>query len=93
MQRVFMNLLENTVRYRTAESSKAEIEVRQNTESVEIKFTDDGPRVSRRHLEHLFDPFYRADKSRTTPERGSGVGLAIVEGIIEGAGRTRKSVV
>ena len=86
MQRVFMNLLENTVRYRTAESSKAEIEVRQNTESVEIKFTDDGPGVSRRHLEHLFDPFYRADKSRTTPERGSGVGLAIVEGIIEGQG-------
>ena len=61
MQRVFMNLLENTVRYRTADCSKVDIEVRR-----------------------LFEPFYRADQSRTAPEKGSGIGLTIVKRIIEG---------
>ena len=86
MQRVFMNLMENTVRYRTAECSKVDIEVRQNTENVEIRFSDDGPGVGRRHLARLFEPFYRADQSRTAPEKGSGIGLTIVKRIIEGHG-------
>ena len=84
MQRVFMNLLENTVRYRTADCSKVDIEVRQNTENVEIRFTDDGPGVGQRHLDRLFEPFYKEDKARTTPEKGSGLGLTIVKRIIEG---------
>ena len=86
MQRVFMNLLENTVRYRTADCSKVDIEVRQNTENVEIRFSDDGPGVGKQHLEHIFETLYRADKSRTAPEKGSGVGLAVVKRIIEGQG-------
>ena len=63
-----------------------EIEVRQNPQGVEILFSDDGPGVGEEHLEHLFDSFYRADQSRTTPEKGSGIGLAIVRRIIEGQG-------
>ena len=86
MQRVFMNLMENTVRYRTADCSKVDIEVRQNTENVEIRFSDDGPGVGGRHLDRLFEPFYRADQSRTAPEKGSGIGLTIVKRIIEGHG-------
>ena len=81
-----MNLLENTVRYRTADCSKVDIEVRQNTENVEIRFSDDGPGVGRRHLNRLFEPFYKEDKARTTPEKGSGIGLTIVKRIIEGHG-------
>ena len=84
MQRVFMNLLENTVRYRTADCSKVDIEVRQNTEKVEIRFSDDGPGVGQRHLNRLFEPLYKEDKARTTPEKGSGIGLTIVKRIIEG---------
>ena len=86
MQRVFMNLLENTVRYRTADCSIVDIEVWQNKENVEIRFSDDGPGVGLRHLDRLFEPFYRADQSRTTPEKGSGIGLTIVKRIIEGHG-------
>ena len=86
MQRVFMNLLENTVRYRTADCSIMDIEVWQNKENVEIRFSDDGPGVGLRHLDRLFEPIYRADQSRTTPEKGSGIGLTIVKRIIEGHG-------
>ncbi len=86
MQRVFMNLFENTVRYRTAEHSRVELSVSIRGDEAEIRFSDDGPGVRQRHLNHLFDSFYRADESRTNPEKGSGLGLAIVKGIIEGEG-------
>jgi len=86
MQRVFMNLFDNTVKYRTAERSRVEIAVRQNSDKVEIRFSDDGPGVGKQHLEHIFETLYRADKSRTAPEKGSGVGLAVVKRIIEGQG-------
>ena len=86
MQRVFMNLFDNTVKYRTAERSRVEIAVRQNSDKVEIRVSDDGPGVGKQHLEHIFETLYRADKSRTAPEKGSGVGLAVVKRIIEGQG-------
>ncbi len=84
MQRVLMNLLENTVRYRKTDRSRVELTVSKRTRNIEIRFADDGPGVSSRHLKHLFDSFYRADESRTNPEKGSGLGLAVVKRIIEG---------
>ena len=86
MQRVFMNLFENTVRYRQSEHSAVDIAVLQRGSEVEIHFTDDGPGVGQEHLKHLFESFYRADESRTNPEKGSGLGLAVVKRIIEGLG-------
>lgn len=84
MQRVFMNLFDNTVRYRISDRSKVGIYVRRNKDKVEIRFTDDGPGVNRKHVGHIFERFYRADESRTSPEKGSGIGLAVVRQIIEG---------
>ncbi len=84
MQRVLMNLFENTVKYRQTEHSKVHISVKQGGSNVEIRFSDDGPGVGAKHLKHLFESFYRADESRTNPEKGSGLGLAVVKRIIEG---------
>ncbi len=84
MQRVFTNLFENTVKYRTKECSLVEISVTEKEKDVEIHFADDGPGVSPQHLEHVFESFYRADESRTNPEKGSGLGLAVVKRIVEG---------
>ncbi len=84
MQRVFVNLFENTVRYRVREPSHIELSVLIREQEAEIHFTDDGPGVDQKHLKHLFDSFYRADESRTNPEMGSGLGLAVVKRIIEG---------
>ncbi len=86
MQRVFMNLFENTVRYRVADHSRVELSAASRAGKLEIRFGDDGPGVDPCHLDHLFESFYRVDESRTNPERGSGLGLAVVKRIIEGHG-------
>ena len=88
MRRVFSNLLENTMKYRTDTESNVRIEAVADQPSGElhILFSDDGPGVPEETLSYLFDSFYRVDDSRTKPENGSGLGLAIVKEIIEGHG-------
>lgn len=55
MQRVFMNLFENTARYRESDHSTVDIAVLQRVSEVEIRFTDDGSGVSTKYLKHLFE--------------------------------------
>ena len=81
-----MNLFENTVRYRVSDRSRVKLSVTSGADNLEIRFCDDGPGVDPRHLDHLFESFYRADESRTNPGKGSGLGLAVVKRIIEGHG-------
>ncbi|MDG5976511.1 sensor signal transduction histidine kinase [Hydrogenophaga taeniospiralis CCUG 15921] len=81
LQRVFANLLENTQRYgRTPETGMAEVGIaaKVRDDSVLIKLRDHGPGVSPDQLEHLTQPFYRGNASRTSAT-GTGLGLAIVE--------------
>ncbi|MBR1864892.1 MAG: HAMP domain-containing histidine kinase [Lachnospiraceae bacterium] len=90
MRRVFINLLDNSVKYRIKDESRISITVGRSCDghSVEIRFADDGPGVPEEQLSRLFDSFYRGDASRTRPETGSGLGLAVVKGIIEAHGGT-----
>jgi signal transduction histidine kinase len=52
---------------------------------VEIHVSDCGPGISRKHLRHIFKPFYRA-AGGASPEGGTGMGLALVERLMEGQG-------
>ncbi len=83
MNRVFMNLFENTVKYRNKDFSLVTIELRLASCYLQIFVSDDGPGVEKKDLKRIFELFYRADVSRTKPEKGSGLGLAIVKQIIE----------
>ncbi|MCY1541081.1 Osmolarity sensor protein EnvZ [compost metagenome] len=81
LQRVFANLLENTQRYgRNPETGMAEVGIAAKIRdgSVLIKLRDHGPGVSPDQLEHLTQPFFRGDASRSSAT-GTGLGLAIVE--------------
>ncbi len=46
-----------------------------------VSITDSGPGVAGSDLEHVFEPFYRADQARTRDGRGAGLGLAVVAAI------------
>jgi signal transduction histidine kinase len=90
-RRVIVNILENAVKYKTAEVGHITITCvklaeHTGTESVEIRLADDGPSVPPASLEKLFDVFYRADPSRN--KKGSGLGLAISAKIIARMGGT-----
>lgn len=92
MHRVFVNLFENSVKYRTKEKSVIHITLRDQENQLEIRVADDGPGVQESELSKIFNSFYRGDESRTKPGSGSGLGLAIVKQIVEGHGGTIHAV-
>jgi signal transduction histidine kinase len=84
IRNALINILENSVRYKTKERASVEISADVVNDSVFLRLADDGPGVSAEVLPKLFDVFYRADLSRS--EKGSGLGLAINKKIIEHMG-------
>lgn len=57
-----------------------------NGSAVVINVSDTGPGIAPADLPHVFDRFYRADKSRSRASGGSGIGLAIVKQLVEAHG-------
>lgn len=80
MEQVFINLLNNALKY-TLEDGVVTIRVKRNLKDVEILFEDTGIGMSKEALSHIFDRFYRVDKSRSI--KGNGLGLSIVKRIID----------
>jgi signal transduction histidine kinase len=76
-------LLDNAVKY-TAAGGMVEVTVRTVGDDAEIEVADTGIGMTREHLPHIFDRFYRIDEARTAG--GSGLGLAIVRQIMEAHG-------
>jgi signal transduction histidine kinase len=82
--RVILNVLENSLKYKTGESGKVFVSIERKNNNAVIRIEDDGPGVPKEKLGKLFDVFYRVDASRGT--KGSGLGLAISEKIIKRMG-------
>lgn len=53
---------------------------------VVVEVADTGSGISAEHLPHIFDRFWRAEKSRSRRTGGSGLGLAIVRKLVEAHG-------
>ncbi len=80
--RLLVNLLDNAIKF-TPVGSIA-VRVQGLTDQVTIEVADTGDGIAAEHLPHVFDRFYRADESRTTP--GTGLGLAICREIARSHG-------
>jgi signal transduction histidine kinase len=74
--RVLVNLLDNAARYA---SSRVEIAVEHDGDDVLFVVTDDGPGIDAEDLPHVFEPLFRADRTRNSATGGAGLGLAIVD--------------
>lgn len=75
------NVLSNSIKY-NREGGLIEVCTKENPHGLVLTISDNGDGVSPQELPHLFEPFYRADTSCSGIE-GNGLGLAIVESIIE----------
>ncbi len=84
MDRVFNNIIENTVKHRVTDSSTIKINLSKtlNEEEIQIEFLDNNQGVKEGQITRIFESFYRGNASRTKPEKGSGLGLAVVKSII-----------
>ncbi|QDZ76817.1 sensor histidine kinase [Bacillus cereus] len=81
-EQVILNLLNNAYSH-SEMNSKIFVTVIDNKESIQIIVKDEGEGIPEKDLPHIFERFYRVDKSRTRATGGSGLGLAIVKEIIE----------
>ncbi|MGH8727362.1 MAG: ATP-binding protein [Burkholderiales bacterium] len=80
IERALENLVENALRH-TEAGGRVTIKLIPLDESVRVEVADSGCGIAAEHLPHIFDRFYRVEKSRH--EQSSGLGLAIVKRIIE----------
>lgn len=86
MNRVLLNIVENSVKYKENKKVKVKITVIEKEDFINIELSDNGKGVEEKELPNLFVSFYRGDLSRTNPSQGSGLGLAIAKNIVEAHG-------
>ncbi|MEJ5240462.1 MAG: HAMP domain-containing sensor histidine kinase [Anaerolineales bacterium] len=79
---IVRNLLDNAAKY-TQHGGQIELKAEDRGGYLVISVTDNGPGISDETLPHIFDRFYRGDKSRSrTAESGSGLGLSLVKELV-----------
>jgi signal transduction histidine kinase len=83
IERALENLINNALRY-TPEDGSISIELTQTIDqNITVQLSDTGTGISENDLPHIFDRFYKPDKSRKGKEGHSGLGLAITKRILE----------
>ena len=83
IEQVFINLLENTVKY-TPPDSPIDIGATATNSALTVEIVDYGPGIPPSDIERIFDKFYRV-RGRDG-QRGAGLGLAICRGIVKAHG-------
>jgi two-component system sensor histidine kinase VicK len=85
IEQVIINIISNAIKY-TDDGGRILVSVKPNDESIKITVKDNGIGIPKEDVEHLFERFYRVEKSRTTDSGGTGLGLAIAREIVDAHG-------
>ncbi len=87
LAQVVANLLTNAIQYNPP-GGEVRVTLEAQTGLAVLTVSDTGPGISAGDLPHVFERFYRGDKSRTTANGSAGLGLSISKAIIEAHGGT-----
>jgi signal transduction histidine kinase len=85
LQRVLFNLIQNAIRH-TPPDGSVTVRAESVGAGIEIEVADTGSGIDGEHRARVFEPFYRADGSRS--DGGAGLGLAVSRAIVEAHGGT-----
>ena len=82
LRQAFSNLLDNAIKYSPSDN-EIRMTVAKRGEETILEVADAGPGIPAEHQPHVFERFYRVDKSRSRELGGYGLGLAITQWIVE----------
>lgn len=82
LREMFFNLIDNAVKY-TPNGGSIKLNVTQYDDVVQCVISDTGIGIAQEHISHVFERFYRVDKSHSRQTGGTGLGLAIVKHIAQ----------
>lgn len=88
IRQVLSNLVENSIKYGKQNGNITASMYNIDDKHILIEIGDDGIGIPEKHLQRIFERFYRTDEGRTRDVTGSGLGLAICKHIIEAHGET-----
>lgn len=78
--RAIYNLVENAIKYNHT-GGNVTVSIKEDSEFATVIISDNGPGIQQEDWQHIFEPFFRVDKSRSRDMGGAGLGLALVKEI------------
>lgn len=87
LNQILYNLITNAIRY-THPGTPILLKTEPAGDRVRLTIADEGPGIAPEDLPHVFEQFYRGDKSRNRASGGSGIGLSLAKSFVEAQGGT-----
>lgn len=87
VNQILYNLITNAIRY-THPGTAILLQTEPAGKRVRLIIADEGPGIAPEDLDHIFEQFYRGDKSRNRASGGSGIGLSLAKSFVEAQGGT-----
>ena len=82
LREMFFNLIDNAIKY-TPEGGRVDVTLAKTDGFVTCRVSDTGVGIPEEHQPHIFERFYRVDKSHSRATGGTGLGLAIVKHVAQ----------
>lgn len=81
-----LNLVENALKYGAAAGTAIRVRLERSPDALRLQVSDDGPGLTAEEQRRVFERFYRGERARQGPQRGSGIGLSLVKHIAQAHG-------
>jgi two-component system phosphate regulon sensor histidine kinase PhoR len=85
LEQVLVNLVDNAIKH-TPDGGRVGLAGEPSGAALVLSVSDSGPGIERRHLDRIFERFYRADSGRARDAGGTGLGLSIVKHLVQAQG-------